>query len=66
MNVPCVIACEVPKEGAPPAVTPEKPHINFKIQPYMLQNIPSMNCKYDWDYMELGKNWKCNCNEGRE
>ena len=32
----------------------------------IIHHVPSKDCKYDWDYMEVGNEWECNCNEGRE
>jgi hypothetical protein len=36
------------------------------IQQMILVPLSSPNCETDWNYNEHGKDWRCNCDEGRE
>jgi carbonic anhydrase len=36
------------------------------IQPIIIIPIPSPHCNEDWNYQENGRDWNCDCSEGRE
>jgi carbonic anhydrase len=36
------------------------------IQPVIIIPIPSPQCNENWNYQHLGRDWNCDCNEGKE